>query len=469
MPDDARPGAGVDSVRRTTVASDAAPLMSAIVIARDDEDRIERSLRSVVDQRTPAPFEVIVVTSGTDRTAAIVREKFADVRLVALPDPALPGEARNAGLRLARGRYISFPGSHVELPQGSLAARMRAHEAGHHLVTGSARNGTLTPAGWAVYFIDNSSVLPRRPAGELTGPPLRCSYSRDALRAVGEFPEGWRTGEDSFVNEKLWDAGYSGWFTPEVSFVHRSPCRTVGRLVRHRFARGRGGARMLRIHHHGRLVPLVRWAVKTQFGALRRPRRVSADVARWGGDLKAVYRRVYPLVVLGTLATWAGTWYELLVGSAPIEAAPRATMPLILARVDLAGERERNLVVARLDLAARRILVTSLPSAGITEAAPKRLRGAFRERHKVYPELCAVIDGDALQRLLDRWTPDRDTNGSKRELGLLMALRAELRTGRLPRAVWAVHRATESDLGPLQLPALAWMALRLGSYRVETL
>ena len=83
-----------------------APVLSAIVIARDDEDRIERSVRAVVEQRTEQPFEVIVVTSGSDRTAEIVRERFPDVTLVELPHPALPGEARNAGLAIARGGHV---------------------------------------------------------------------------------------------------------------------------------------------------------------------------------------------------------------------------------------------------------------------------------------------------------------------------------------------------------------------------
>ena len=51
-------------------------MLSAVVIARNDETRIERTLRSVVDQELPVPFEVIAVVSGTDRTAAIVRERF---------------------------------------------------------------------------------------------------------------------------------------------------------------------------------------------------------------------------------------------------------------------------------------------------------------------------------------------------------------------------------------------------------
>ena len=94
------------------------PALSAIIISRDDGERLLRTVASVVNQECPWPFEVIVVTSGGGNGAALVRERFPEVTVVELPQPALPGEARNAGLRLARGDYVSFPGSHVELPPG---------------------------------------------------------------------------------------------------------------------------------------------------------------------------------------------------------------------------------------------------------------------------------------------------------------------------------------------------------------
>ena len=85
------------------------PALSAVVIARDDEERIERVLRSVCSQDVPEPIEIIVVVSGHDWTARIVLEQFPEATLVELDRPALPGEARNAGLAVARGDYVSFP------------------------------------------------------------------------------------------------------------------------------------------------------------------------------------------------------------------------------------------------------------------------------------------------------------------------------------------------------------------------
>lgn len=292
--------------------SDREPLLSAVVISRDDEQIIERSVRSVVEQECDFDFEVIVVTSGRDRTAAIVREAFPAVRVVELARPALPGEARNAGLRFARGRYVSFPGSHVVLPPGSLATRVRAHEQGHPMVSGTGLNGTRTWAGWAAYFLDHSDGLPARASGEVSGPPTRCSYRRRLLEEVGGFPEGIRSGEDTIVNRRLWALGHRAYRVRELRFVHRSPCTTPARLLRHWFGRGRGMARTLQAEHRDRGWVLARWALRYQGPALRHPLHVTREVARTGGRLRPLYWAAVPLVLAANTASWLGTWYELL-------------------------------------------------------------------------------------------------------------------------------------------------------------
>ncbi|MFL5781985.1 MAG: glycosyltransferase family 2 protein, partial [Thermoleophilaceae bacterium] len=271
----------------------------------DDEQRIERAVRAVVEQDCPEPVEVVVVTSGTDRTAAVVRHRFPEVRVVELPGRALPGAARNAGLALARGEFVSFPGSHVELPPGSLAARLRAHREGHAMVTGTLLNGTRTASGWASYFLDHSSVLPGRPSGPLTGPPDHCSYMRHHLLQVGGFRTDMRAGEDTLANRELARLGYRAYRAADVRLYHRSPCRNPLRLAAHHFTRGRALGRIL-VEDRARLRSL----------GLRYPRRRLAttqrNVRRFGADLAPVYARVMPLVVLGVCSAWAGAWYQVL-------------------------------------------------------------------------------------------------------------------------------------------------------------
>jgi glycosyltransferase involved in cell wall biosynthesis len=297
----------------------AGPLLSAVVISRDDERTIERAVRSVTEQECPFAFEVIVVASGGDRTAAIVRERFPDVLVVALEGPALPGVARNAGLALARGEYVTFPGSHVELLPGSLAARVAAHEAGHVMVAGSTVNGTRTPAGWATYFLDHAGSLPGRPAGEVNGPPARCSYARELLAEVGGFPEDMRAGEDTVVNMELWRRGHLAYRCPQAAFIHHSPCRTVPALASHHFRRGRAYGRIV-VAGPQAGVPMPRRSAPlfALSFARSRWRDMNARISAWGTDAEqSRFRRVRPLVLLGLGAAAAGFCREAMAPRRP--------------------------------------------------------------------------------------------------------------------------------------------------------
>ena len=366
------------------------PVLSAVVIAQNDEECIERSVRALVEQDCPVPFEVIVVTSGSDRTAAIVREGFPTVTVIELPRPALPGEARNAGLRVTRGDYVTFPGSHIEVAPGSLAARVRAHELGYAMVTATVLNGTDTPAGWASYFLDHSNVLPGRPSEELAGPPSHCSYMREHLIEVGGFPEGMRTGEDTVVNVELTRRGYRGYREREARFIHRSPCRSGRVLLKHHFRRGRGLGRMiLGSHRHGGRI--LRRDFLARF--LRRyvGDRVSTignRVRTWGDeDLEQRLARSRRLVVLGALAACAGLWYELLRPARGKWRILTGRPGLTLLAAGLDGwpsdpypGRTDVLIVMRLDFIDRSLKLVSLPRdllVDIPGHGPNRINAAY--------------------------------------------------------------------------------------------
>jgi len=172
------------------------PTLSVIVISQNDRERIQEVMDAIVQQQLDQSFEVILVNSGNDGTAAFVRERYPKVHVIHLPEPALPGKARNAGLQVARGNYASFPGSHIVLPPNSLQHRVDAHEKGYVMVTGAVLNGTRSWAGWASYFLDHWIALPGRPSMQLEAAPAHCSYMMGPLKALGGFPEDRRTGED---------------------------------------------------------------------------------------------------------------------------------------------------------------------------------------------------------------------------------------------------------------------------------
>lgn len=84
------------------------PLISVVIPLYNKERHIGRTLRSVLAQ-TRQDFEIIVVNDGSTDTSLREVAVFTDPRLQCVSQPnAGPGCARNTGLSMARGQYISF-------------------------------------------------------------------------------------------------------------------------------------------------------------------------------------------------------------------------------------------------------------------------------------------------------------------------------------------------------------------------
>jgi len=305
------------------------PALSAIVISRGEEPAIEDAVASVIEQEVPGGHEVIVVISDGARSADRVRSRFPQVEVIELTEPALPGKARNAGLAVAQGDFVAFPSSHIVLPAGSLSARVRAHNDGWAMVTGSVLNGNPTRAGWASYFLDHSTLLPDRPSGEVPGAPTRCSYVRFLLEEIGGFPEDRRAGEDTVVNTELWRKGYSAYRDQEAAAIHLSPCSTVGRLASHHYTRGRAWAQILLERHGRRRTVLLRRGLLLSMYVPRRLARIGRNVRAHGRGFLTQYRRSYPQIVVGTLAAFWGIAVGITSGlSTTQESQPKASMPV---------------------------------------------------------------------------------------------------------------------------------------------
>src|SRR5208283_4834996 len=84
----------------------AVPLVSVIIPTYRRPRLLVRAVRSVLDQ-TMRDLEVIVAADGADSETMSALSSFADVRLQAIVLTGRGGvsRARNAGVRVARGRW----------------------------------------------------------------------------------------------------------------------------------------------------------------------------------------------------------------------------------------------------------------------------------------------------------------------------------------------------------------------------
>lgn len=184
------------------VASDA-PLVSVIMPTYERPQFLERAVRSVLAQ-THRNLELIVVNDAGCPVEDLLRGLDADGRItyVRLHENRNRSAARNAGLALARGKYVAYLDdddwylpSHLERLVGLLEHTGGAVAYGYsERVTEEKRTD-----GWAQTAVTPIYRMPYQPALLLVGNyiPMPCLvHRRDCLDLIGGFDEAMITHED---------------------------------------------------------------------------------------------------------------------------------------------------------------------------------------------------------------------------------------------------------------------------------
>ena len=219
--------------------------VSVIVAAHNACQYLERCLGSLEPRRQ----EVIVVdNASSDGTHELVRERFPDVRLVALQENRGYGAALNAGMALGKGEYILLMNADAWATEGSVERLVACAEAEPRagIVGPRLRNpdGSLQrsvrgfPTLWRLateyYFLrwlaPRSGLLnsfyaagfdhdSRRDAEFLVGAVLL--VRRAALEEVGGFDESFfMFNEEVDLCYRVREAGWRIVFFPGAEFVH---------------------------------------------------------------------------------------------------------------------------------------------------------------------------------------------------------------------------------------------------------
>jgi len=212
------------------------PLVSVVVIARNEEARLGRALESVLAAAAGLEAEVIFVDSASTDATVAVAENFP-VSIIGLePDwPLCPAAGRHVGFQAARGEYVFFLDGDSALERGFLEAGLEvlSGEPQVAAVFGRRRELSSRGGGEAVVEEDHYRISqPRewRPLERIGGSGL---YRAAALREVGGFNPWICSFEEAELCLRLYQVGHRLLFIPQPMISHLDHRRlSVGELRR---------------------------------------------------------------------------------------------------------------------------------------------------------------------------------------------------------------------------------------------
>ncbi len=200
--------------------------VSVIVLAKNEAAHIERCLRSIFANRTPALKEVVVVdNASTDATAEIARAEGA--RVVS-SDSRYLGHLRNLGAENTSGALLVYVDGDCSIPEDWVETALASlSETGADAATGVI---ALPPdAGWVERAWLPPGKPSRGPTRKVIGAAFLCH--RHVFDAVGGFDPKKSAGEDSDLGARLSDAGYRIILEPNCTVVHWGYPSTLGGMV----------------------------------------------------------------------------------------------------------------------------------------------------------------------------------------------------------------------------------------------
>jgi GT2 family glycosyltransferase len=216
--------------------------VTVVVPSHRSAGTLDACLGALRAQETRRGYEVVVVHSGPEPVAGETARRFPDVRFSCRPETWLPGRARNWAIRSATSPWLLFIDSDcVARPDWLERMVAGAERADLDGLGGAVANGSPeSRLAWCMHVLEFGEWLPApgpcRPSDNF--PSCNALYRRQALLAVGGFPEDVFPCEDTMLNVRLRQEGRRlGWMPGAiVAHVHT---RTPAEARRHSYQLGR--------------------------------------------------------------------------------------------------------------------------------------------------------------------------------------------------------------------------------------
>jgi len=179
---------------------ESSPRISVVIPAYDAWATLPLVLSALRPQIEGRNREAIVVDSTGDGRAAELARDAPWARVITLAGRALPGTARNAACKVARGELIAFTDADAVPEPDWLDELERAFGVDADAVAGAVLNGTpRNPVGTAGYLLEFPDWIPERRGPLLHGATCNLLVRRDALDETGGFRTDVWPGEDTIL------------------------------------------------------------------------------------------------------------------------------------------------------------------------------------------------------------------------------------------------------------------------------
>lgn len=218
------------------------PIISVIIPSYRSEKTIEKTIASIVKQRTEIAYEVIVVDSTPSKLQEELAKKYPSVKVYHSEQQLFPGAARNFGIERAGGGIFLFLDADVVAPENLIEEIIKEIKNGHPVV--GAAIDVANPwnlFGWSQYFFEFSEFLPELPSRNITSLATYCfAIEKETLRKAGNFNQSRFLGEDFLLSAKLKENSADLYFTSRVNVKHFNKS-SFWSILKTQYALGRGG------------------------------------------------------------------------------------------------------------------------------------------------------------------------------------------------------------------------------------
>jgi glycosyltransferase involved in cell wall biosynthesis len=282
------------------------PDVSVIVPTWNGERTVRDCLTSVLAALDGLRGELIVVDSGTDGTAELVRREFPAVRLIRSEERLTAGAARNRGIEASRGRLVCFTDQDCVVPPDWVQRLSRIIADGSLDGAGGsvAIRNVWSASGCALYFLEFLNQFPTRARPERN--PLflvGCNsiYRRDVLERV-RFPD-LTISEDVLFAHELYGAGYVTEYHPEVPVLHENR-RGWKTFFAYNRKMGEAAAAYHAILRMDWAMPFLHAPILSFAAPLAVLPSIGLELLRWRRDYFWRFMLLLPMCLLGNLV-WA--------------------------------------------------------------------------------------------------------------------------------------------------------------------